>query len=174
MTILTRLTALTAAALPAPGARHWRREMERAITTGHTAAWIAGTSGRLGVGPGLINPRNLSRAERAELKAIVAKQLAYFDGFKESGMSEAQIAARSALYPGAVRQTYLAARWGDWEIPDNLMPGNQQCITNCKCDISVTDHGDGTGTLTRTMHAEAHCTECPPLAGDHPVKRRER
>jgi hypothetical protein len=170
-----RLAALTSASLPAPDARQWRRDMERAIATGHTAAWIAGTSERLGVPVGgLLNPRNLSRAERAELKATIAAQLKYLDGFDRAGMSEAAIAARAELYPGATRQTYYMARWGDWDIPGDLMPGNQECITQCKCEISVKDNGDGTGVLTRTMHAEAHCTECPPLAGDHPVKRRRR
>ena len=169
-----RLAALTKAALPAPDARQWRREMERAITTGHTAAYVAGTAARLGVeaGGALISAKRLSRAERQEVQKIVAAQLRYLDGFDPAGMSAAQVAARAALYAGAVRQTYYATRWGDWDVPDELMPGNQSCVANCRCSISIADNGDGTGTLTRVMGGEHHCSECPPLAGDHPVKRR--
>ena len=169
-----RLAALTATALPAPDARQWRSAMERAITQGHTAAWMAGTAERLGVKPGgaLLSQARLSRAERAEIKAAVAAQLRYLDGFDPAGMSEAAIAARSKLYAGAVQTTFYAARWGDWEIPGELIPGTAACLGNCRCSINVVDSGDGTGTLTRTIGGEQHCTECPPLAGEHPVRRR--
>jgi hypothetical protein len=170
-----RLARLMAAALPAPDAGDWRRQMERAIAQGHTAAFLAGTAERLGVSAGgaLVSERRLSRAERREITAAVARQLRYLDGFDPAGMSEAAIKARADLYAGAVKATYYAARWGDWEIPDALMPGMQQCLGNCLCFISIKDNGDGTGVLTREMGGtEHHCQECPPLAGDHPVKRR--
>jgi hypothetical protein len=172
MSVADRLHALTLVALEGGDFA----AMERAIAQGHTAAWLAGTAERLGVTPGsaLLNPRNLSRAERAEIKARVAAQLRYLEGFRRAapGMSEAAIRARAAMYAGAVRQTYMAARWGDWDIPPDLMPGNQTCMSNCRCDLSVRDHGDGTGTLTRTLGGEQHCDACPPLAGDHPVRRK--
>lgn len=89
-------------------------------------------------------------------------------------MSEAAVLARAQMYAKAITQTYYEARWGTWDIPPNLMPGNQQCMVNCLCRISIEDNGNGTGILTRTMGGtEHHCTECPPLQGDHPVKRRK-
>jgi hypothetical protein len=63
-------------------------------------------------------------------------------------------------------------RWGDWEIPRELLPGMQSCMGNCKCYISVTDNGDGTGVLLRVMAGREHCEECPPLQGEHPVRRK--
>lgn len=177
MTTPLRLAALTATAISsAPTGAGWYAAMARSIAQGHTAAWLAGTAERLGVKPGgaLLSERRLSRAERADIKAQVAAQLRYLEGFAAAreGMSDAAVAARAKMYAGAVSQTYYAARWGDWEIPDHLMPGNQACLGNCRCSISVVDSGDGTGTLTRVMGGERHCTECPPLAGDHPVVRR--
>jgi hypothetical protein len=174
---LAALMATAIAALPNPGAPSWQREMERIIARGHTAAWIAGQAERLGVKPDspLISQARLSRAERAEIKGIVDAQLAYFKGFQADiqGMSEAQIKARAQLYAGATRGTLYAVRWGDWEVPQALMPGNQDCVSRCLCTISIKDNGDDTGVLTRAMGGtEYHCTSCPPLAGDHPVKRR--
>lgn len=173
-----KLAALMASALPAPGARDWEAQMRAVITRGHLAAWMAGAAERLGVplDSALLSERRLSRAERAEIKRVVAAQLEYLRGFEQArgDMSEAAVAARADLYPGALKATYYGARWGDWEIPDTLMPGNQKCITRCLCRIDVQDNGDGTGTLTRTMGGTeaGHCDECPPLAGDHPIKRR--
>ena len=172
-----KIAALMVEELPAPDDPRWAEKMRAIITRGHTAAWLSATAERLGVkvdSPVLSRAR-LSRAERAEIKGIVEKQLAYLKGFEQAKgeMSEAAIQARSDMYPGAVSQTWASARWGDWDIPDTLLPGNQQCLTRCLCEISVADNGDGTGTLTRTLNGEAHCDDCPPLAGEHEVERRE-
>ena len=155
----------------------WRKQMEVAIRRSQTAAYIAATAERLGVSPKAV--KGLSKAERKELDARIDVQLKYLDGFvadlRAGKLTMAQAQARAALYAGATTQGYYAARWGDWMIPDDLMPGNQQCKTNCKCRISVQAEGSesDTGTLTREMGGtELHCTECPPLVGSYEVKRR--
>ena len=155
----------------------WRKQMELAIRRSQTAAYIAATAERLGVSPSAV--KGLSRAERKELDARIAEQLKYLDGFvadlRAGKLTMAQAQARAAMYAGATAQGYYAARWGDWIIPDDLMPGNQQCKTNCKCRISVKAEGNDsdTGTLTREMGGvEHHCTECPPLVGSYEVKRK--
>lgn len=155
----------------------WRKQMEVAIRRSQTAAYIAATAERLKTTPALV--KGLSRAERAELDTRIDAQLKYLDGFvadlKAGRLTMAQAQARAAMYAGATTQGYYAARWGDWMIPDDLMPGNQQCKTNCKCRISVKAEGSesDTGTLTREMGGtELHCTECPPLVGSYEVKRR--
>jgi hypothetical protein len=156
----------------------WEREMKAIIARAHTASFLAATAERLGVkmpSP-LLSEARLSRAERQDIKKAVAAQLEYLKGFVKdaASMSEQARAARAQLYAGSVKPAYYAARWGDWDVPQGLLPGMQQCLGNCKCEISIADNGDGTGVLTRTARAEQHCTECPPLAGDHPVKRRGR
>lgn len=158
----------------------WEREARAVLTRAHTAAHIAGNAERLKVSPDspLLSERRLSRAERADIRRTVDGQLRYLEGFardvRSGALSDAQIQARATLYGGPTRSTYYGARWGDWDIPPQLMPGMQQCIGNCTCDISVTDSGDGRGVLTRRMGGtEHHCTECPPLVGDHPVKRKQ-
>lgn len=177
MTDPLRIAALMAQALPAPDAPTWRREMERAIAQGHSAAWLAGTADRLGVPVGgrLLNPKNLSRAERAEISAAVARQLEYLAGFDPSTMSEAQARARAELYAEATKATYYAARWGDWDLPWVPGDGSTECLGRCRCTASVADNGDGTGVYTWVLGqgaAERHCATCPSRAGDHPVKRR--
>ena len=172
-----RIAALMTEALPSPDSPKWAAEMRQVITRGHMAAWMAGTAERLGVKPDspLLSKARLSKAERAEIKKTVDKQLDYLKQFSQAKgeMSEAQITARADLYPGAVKTTYYEARWGDWDIPADLLPGNQQCITRCLCRGHVRDNGDGTGVWIRELGGtEQHCTECPPLAGEHPIERR--
>jgi hypothetical protein len=155
----------------------WRRAMEQAIRRSQTAAYIAATAERLGTTPKAIT--HLSRIERKELDARVQAQLKYLDGFvadlKQGKLTMAQANARAALYAGAVHGGYYAARWGDWIIPDELLPGNQKCVTNCRCRVFVKAEGDSdTGTLTREMGGSegVHCDECPALIGSYEVKRR--
>lgn len=174
-----KLQALTALAIQKidPGAADWEKQMRQVIARGHTAAWLAATAERLGVpvNSPLLSRQRLSKAERAEIAGVVEKQLTYLRGFKDKlpDMSPQAIAARAAMYAGPVKQTFLTTRWGDWDIPDRLLPGNQECRSNCRCEISVKDNGDGTGTLTRTLHAENNCDECPPLAGEYQIERRQ-
>lgn len=173
-----RLAALMADALPAPNSPAWDRDMRAAITRGHLAAWMSGTAERLGVplDSPLLSRQRLSKAERTEINRIVSVQLDYLRGFEKSrgDMSEQAIAARAGMYPGALSGTYLSARWGDWDIPDNLIPGNQTCLTRCRCEAHVEDNGDGTGVWVRKLGGSEHsCDECPGLAGEHSVKRRE-
>jgi hypothetical protein len=155
----------------------WRKQMELAIKRSQTAAYIAATAERLGVSPSAI--KGLSRAERKELDERIRAQLKYLDGFvadlKAGKLTMAQATARANLYAGATKQAYYVARWGDWIIPEHLLPGNQICKTNCGCSISVKAEGEDsdTGTLTRVMgKPEKHCTECPALVGSYEVKRK--
>lgn len=172
------IRAATEAYIAGGSIKAWQEAMRRAITSAHTAAYIAAQVDRIGVDPSLIRPNALSRIERAELKAIIERQLKYFDRFvadvQAGRMSPAQILARADMYGDAVRGSYYAMRYGDWDIPAHLLPGAQQCKARCLCRISVRDNGDGTGVLLREMGGtEHHCVECPPLAGEHPVKRRK-
>jgi hypothetical protein len=157
----------------------WRAEMERTIATAYQATYITATAQRLGVPADspLISRSRLSRAEREDIRRAVAGQLAYLDRFAADvaagKLSPAQIAARANLYGPALKSFYYAQRYGEWEIPSQLLPGNNACLGNCRCTGSITaDNGDGTGVWTRVLGGELHCDECPRLAGDHPVKRR--
>jgi hypothetical protein len=158
--------------------KRWSREMERLIMRGYTAALLASTAERLNMKPDALmdNPRRMSRAERNDIKQAVTRQRQYLEGFirdiQAGKLSPAQIEARARLYAGSVKPFYEKLRWGDWDIPDNLLPGNQECLGNCKCTIQVIDQGNGNGILVRTMGDEPHCSDCPSLSGDHPVKRR--
>lgn len=187
MSALERLVALARAAMGDASAslaaggklKAWEREMERTIATAHTATYLAATAERLKIAPDspLLARSRLSRAERADITAAVEAQLAYLRRFTADiaaeGLSDAQIAARAKMYAPAVRSFYYQQRWRGWAIPEELIPGNQKCLTNCRCTISVRDNGDGTGTLIREMGAtEEHCTECPELAGEHFITRR--
>lgn len=172
------IRSATAAYLDGGSLSSWEKAMQQALTRGHTAATLAGLAERLGVplDSALLSERRLSRAERADIKRVLKEQFGYLDGFRQDieaeRLSDAQIRARAESYAGAVRLTYQEARWGDWDIDPNIMPGAQVCGNNCHCTVSVADNGDGTGTLTRVLGGNAHCQECPDLAGEYPVQRR--
>ena len=164
-------------ALPAVDDPRWSEKMREVITRGHLAAWMKGTSERLGVplDSPLLSQQRLSRAERAEIRDLVEAQLKYLEGFVSARpeLSDAATAARSELYAGALSGTYSKARWGDWELPFHPTEGSE-CITNCHCHWEVT--GDGaTGTAIWHLGAnERHCVTCPSRASNSPysVKRR--
>lgn len=148
----------TAAAWSAVAQRSW---------TGRVRAWLGGRLGE----------RVMPRADRERLRQTLARELAYFERFAAEAqageLSQAQIRARAAMYAGGTRPTYYSIRYGDWEIPEALLPGNQECRSNCRCTITVEDLGGGAGKLTRSYNLEAdHCSECPDLAGVYTVYRR--
>lgn len=131
------IAAITQALIAGGSTQQWERAMLEAITRGHSAAAIAGTAERLGTqaGGALLNERNLSRAERQAIRAAVAGQLPYLRGFAaELGqLSDAQIAARAALYAGAVRATWSESRWAGVGLPAHPGDGSSECLTQCGC-----------------------------------------
>lgn len=151
----------------------WERQMLDAITRGHAAAAIAGTAQRLGVAAGskLLNERNLSRAERQAIKERIAGQLPYLRQFAaELGtLSDAQIAARAALYAGATRATYYLSRNAGWDLRAVPIPadGGTECISNCKC-VAYEENGLWIYELT----AAEHCTGCLARAAKSPYPMR--
>ena len=188
MSTLERLVTLARAAMGdastvlANGGKlaKWEQAMERAIATAHTATYLAASAERLKISPDspLLGRSRLSRAERADITAAVQAQLAYLRNFSAQiaaeKLSDTQIAARAKLYAPAVRSFYYQQRWRGWAIPDELIPGNQQCLTQCRCYGEVIEGEDGTGIWRRTMgETEMHCLECPALEGDHPITRAE-
>lgn len=176
MTPIDKLMALleqAIAKLPTKSAQAFERQMTALLVRGHTAAFLAATATALGVSVDTL--KGLSKAERADIKAAVAVQLPLLAGFVQAWgvLSDAQKAARAQLYAGSVLATFNAARWGQWKLTDDMIPGRQKCQGNCGCSVSVLDNGDGTGVLTRKLGSVEHsCTECPPLAKDYNIVRR--
>lgn len=166
------IAALMAQALPAPDARDWRRQMEQAIAKGHLAAYLTGASERLRVpvGGALLNERNLSRAERAEVRAAIARQLRYLDGFDPSTMTPAAARARAEMYARATRETYSRARWFGYELPFHPCEGTD-CLTNCLCSWRV---DDAAGVAYWQLGDAEHCDTCSTRASGSPYPiRRE-
>lgn len=176
MTPIDKLIALledAIAKLPTKSAQAFEKAMTALLVRGHTAAYLAATATALGVGVDTL--KGLSKAERADIKAAVATQLPLLATFVQAwaNLSAAQKAARAQLYAGSVLATFNAARWGGWQLTDDMIPGRQKCQGNCGCSITIADNGDGTGVLTRRLGSvESSCSECPPLAGEYSVKRR--
>ena len=172
-----RLAALASDAIvSAVEASDWD-EAERLIRRGHRAAYLAGLAERLNVplDSALLSERRLSRAERQEIDRLIEAELKYWRNFDavHDELSEAQIAARAAMYGRATRGTYSKARWGDWDLPFWPTQGSE-CMSNCLCHWEVIDEGDGAGrAIWHLGAAERHCTTCPTRAQGSPyVVRR--
>ena len=160
---LDALKGATGALLRGGSSAAWLRAMQAALVKAHTAAFMAGQAERLGVNVSTL--KGLSRAERDDIKQQVAAQLDYLRGFAGAldGLSEAQIAARAALYAGAVRSTYSRARYP--KLP--FYPGEgTECKGQCKC--SWQDNGDG--SYTWVLGASEHCATCQGRAGGSPYR----
>lgn len=182
---LTRAEIRTHRALLGMGdTEAWIAAVRASIVTGYHAATWAAIEERDRQGwlrrraAVLYGDVTMSRHDRDAMRAAITHQLRFFERFarevRAGRLSPAQIAARADLYALATRTVYDALRWGDWDIPAWLLPGNQACRGRCRCTISVRDAGDGTGVLTRVLNGERHCLECPPLQGEHLVYRRRR
>lgn len=160
---LDALKGATGALLRGGSSAAWLRAMQAALVKAHTAAYMAGQAERLGVSVSTL--KGLSRAERDDIKQQVAAQLDYLRGFAGAlgGLSEAQIAARAALYAGPVRTTYSRARYP--KLP--FYPGEgTECKGQCKC--SWQDNGDG--SYTWVLGASEHCATCQGRAGGSPYR----
>lgn len=160
----------------------WIDATRRAIVQGyHAATWAAieerDRRGWLRRRAAILyGEATMGRRDREDMRAAITHQLRFFERFarevREGRLTPAQAMARAELYALATRTIYDALRWGDWDIPPRLLPGNQACRGRCRCTIAIRDNGDGTGVLTRSLNGERHCIECPPLQGDHIVYRR--
>lgn len=173
MTASDRITALLARDIAAIARElvdggtvaNWERRMLDAIARGHAAAAIAGTAERLGVAAGskLLNERNLSKAERDEIRRAVAGQVPYLRGFAADvvagRLSDAQIAARAGLYAGATRASYERSRWTGKGLPGYPADGGTACLVNCKCSWVERD-----GKMYWELGAAEHCPDCESRA----------
>jgi len=163
MLTLDALKTATGALLRGGSSAVWLRAMQAALVKAHTAAFMAGQAERLGVSVSTL--KGLSRAERNTIKELVSAQIDYLRGFASAldGLSEAQIAARAALYAGAVRTTYSRTRFP--RLP--FYPGEgTECKGQCKC--SWQDNGDG--SYTWVLGAAEHCATCRGRAGGSPYR----
>jgi hypothetical protein len=175
----TAIRTATDAYLAGGSIETWQRDMQRAITRGHTASTLAGIAERLGIplDKDLISEKRLSRAERNEIKQSVAKQLEYLRGFVEDvqagKLSEKQIRARADLYGGAIRGTYSQARWLGIPLPFHPTEGTQ-CQSNDRCSWEVVKlEGNGNyDAYWRLGATERHCTTCPERASANPYQIR--
>ena len=168
---LDALKGATGALLRGGSSATWLRAMQAALVKAHTAAYLAGLGERSAGGrvrvwlSKLIGAQALPKAERETLKGLISAQLDYLRGFAGAldGLSEAQIAARAALYAGAVRTTYSRARYP--KLP--FYPGEgTECKGQCKC--SWQDNGDG--SYTWVLGASEHCATCQGRAGGSPYR----
>ncbi len=158
-----------------PGA--WERAMLEAVAHGHAAAAITGEAERGIVGRGRaalakwFGERVLPAATRQAIRDAVAGQVPYLRRFAAEleGLSDAQIAARAALYAGATRATYYQARNYGWDLRGVPIPadGGTSCVSNCKCVAYVED-----GQWIYSLTTAEHCPECLSRAAKSPYPLR--
>ncbi len=121
----------------------FEKEMQAIIARGHAAAWLSGTSERLRIplDSPLLSQARLSRAERADIKALVQNQLGYLKDFVGAAgdMSPEAVAARAGLYSGAVRGSFWKSAT-EADLP--TYPGAcEECLSNCRCSLDIRDDG---------------------------------
>ena len=166
---IPKLSALALAEIRAATARlqqdgdldRWESTIQKTLAKAHQAAYLLGAAERLGVpvDSPLLNARNLSRAERAELKDIVAEQIDYLRRFVDvaGDLSDAQIGARADMYALAPKQSYWRA-WAGGEDLDCLPGQCEECYSNCRCSLDRQPDGIY-WNCTDDAHSCASCRE---------------
>lgn len=147
----------------------WERDAAKVIARAHQAGYLLGLSERLGVpvDSPLLNNRNLSRAEREELKLIVQTQLNFLSRFADvvGDLSDSQVLARAQLYALAPKQTY----WTGWAgEPLDCVPGGcEECYGNCRCTL----RRESNGIHWDCAEDDRSCTACVNRGNTWPISR---
>jgi hypothetical protein len=147
----------TRAYLTSRNAAAYEKAMQQALAKGHTAAAIRGIADRTG-----IMPEGLSRAERDDIKAKLKSEFDFLKSFIAAApdLSDAEIATRAALYPGATRAMYYQAFTNN-ALP--LYPGScPQCYGRCRCSVDQRD-GDW---YWNAANDKATCDGCRQRGAD--------
>lgn len=147
----------TRAYLKSRNASAYEKAMQQALAKGHTAAAIRGIADRTGV-----MPEGLSRAERSDIKAQLKSEFGFLKDFIAAApdLSDAEIANRASLYPGAVRAMYYQAFTNN-ALP--VYPGScPQCFGRCRCSL---DQRDGEWYWNAT-NDKATCDGCRQRGAD--------
>lgn len=147
----------------------WHNAALRELGDYHTAAYLAGAAERLGIreGSALLNTRNLSKAEKSDIRAALAKQTPYLnsltDALEAGDISDAALLARSQAYAGSIKSTYWHAKTSS-DLP--FQPSEDcECSNNCQCSWQERD-GDWWWRLGSV--ATQHCPTCLRRADDSP------
>lgn len=144
--------------------------MARTITEGHLAAYYLGRE------VDTLSPQ----AKRAVTEAAQA-QLDYLNPFADEVAAGTYLerpdalAARAALYAGAVKSMWSRATWWDWPLPWHPGDGSTPCLGNCRCfwEAVVIDAENLDADFIWRMGAtERHCGECPSRAANSPYQVR--
>lgn len=150
--IASSIDAYRAGRLPLPS---WRAQMAKTIGDGHRAAFLLGA-----------DTRELSPQARNYLARTIADQLGYLKGFvtdvRAGRVGDAMMAARAALYAGALKATFSRAKWWDWPLPFHP---TVDCICHtvcgCKWDGRDLDHEKLDGNFYWILTPHPHTDHCP-------------
>jgi hypothetical protein len=165
---LTRLSDQLAANRLTPA--QWHNQSLQALADYHQAAYLAGTSERLGIqsGGALLSSQRLSRAERQDITRAVVDQAEYLSRFTdqvEAGdLSNAQIRARAASYAQSLKTTYSEALTFGADLP--FQPGDGGTVCGIHCQCSWQKRG---GVWIWALDPLAdHCADCRARADGNP------
>lgn len=167
-TDLTRATDRLAAGQLTPA--QWHDQTLQALADYHQAAYLAGTSERLGVqsGGALLSSQRLSRAERQDITRAVVGQAEFLGRFTdriEAGdLSNAQIRARAASYAQSLRTTYSEALTFGADLPFQPADGGTACGIHCRCSWQKR----GEAWIWTLDPLADHCEDCRARADGNP------
>lgn len=133
----------------------WERQMQRTLREMHGVQASFGAGGR----------KQVPEALWQRMAGVVTAQEQYLADFAAAiargELSQAQIAARAAMYGDAARSSYhqgKAAAFDGLTLP--AMPGQgTPCMVNCACEWEIVET-DGEWRATWTLGATEHCQGC--------------
>ena len=118
----------------------------------------------------------MTQADWGSIGGMLADQYRYLGPFSDQigNLSEAQIAARAAMYIRSSREAYERAKTRAYGLAVNDLPvypgqGNSQCLSNCRCSWSIVEVRDNGALIGFDAYwelgaTEEHCGDCTGYA----------
>lgn len=143
----------------------WRKEMQREIEELYIQAYVLGFGGML---------EEIDELAWQRLQDVLDQHYAYLDKFTRdiARMSEAQAAARAALYAQSAYQAYSVGyeqQVGGGKLTLPAYPGDisTQCGSNCRCHWRVAIRSDGGWDCFWEIEPAAEsCLDCQERAAN--------
>lgn len=158
----------------------WEQGMRDQIRISHVDLAALGRGGRE-----MMEPRDWGRVG-SEVKAQYGYLSQFSAQISRGELSEAQISARAAMYPGAATTAYEVARARSYDLDLPGMPGEDvECGANCRCTWEYEETEDGIEATWVAQDDSGTCEDCARNAsewapwtggmkGGHPMKVKRK
>jgi hypothetical protein len=140
---------------------NWTDEMRKALKDNYISQYLLGRGGR----------NVMNQSDWGRIGGLLSNQYRFLNNFaNEIGLgqlTQAQIAARAALYIDSATQAFERAKAASWSLTLPAYPGDGStlCMANDRCSWVIVEFDDRI-EATWTLSPAEHCETCLARARD--------